>query len=90
MTYHDLDGVSKSDSDEIDEPLPAGAGGGRMQELLESYYGMQRGVDRSTDIESTAFDAKAYVRGLLKNDRIETLLRKDDDMVRPGAGGGRP
>lgn len=53
-----------------------------MQELLASYYGMQRGADRSSDIESTTFDSKAYVRGLLKNEKVETLLRKDDEMVR--------
>lgn len=53
-----------------------------MQELLASYYGMHRGADRSSDIESTTFDAKAYVRGLLKNEKVETLLRKDDEMVR--------
>lgn len=53
-----------------------------MQELLASYYGMQRGADRSSDMESTAFDSKAYVRGLLRNEKVETLLRKDDEMVR--------
>lgn len=52
-----------------------------MQELLASYYGMQRGVDRSSDVESTNFDAKSYVRGLLQKDKVETLLRKDDEMV---------
>lgn len=59
----------------------ASAGGGRMQELLASYYGLQRGADRSTDVESTNFDAKTYVRGLLQKDKVETLLRKDDEMV---------
>ena len=59
-----------------------------MQELLASYYGMQRGVDRSSDVESTKFDVKSYVKGLLKNDKVETLLRKDESMVRrrPPAG----
>lgn len=56
-----------------------------MHELLATYYGMQRGADRSSDVESNKFDAKLYVRGLLRNDRVETLLRKDDEMVR-----GRP
>lgn len=52
-----------------------------MQELLASYYGMQRGADRSSDVESTNFDAKAYVGRLLRNEKVETLLRKDDEMV---------
>lgn len=59
-----------------------GGGGGRMQELLASYYGMQRGADRSSDVESTNFDARQYVRGLLQKEKVETLLRKDDEMVR--------
>lgn len=53
-----------------------------MQELLANYYGMQRGTDRSSDMESTAFDSKEYVRGLLRTEKMETLLRKDDEMVR--------
>ena len=53
-----------------------------MQELLASYYGMQRGADRSSDVESTNFDARQYVRGLLQKEKVETLLRKDDEMVR--------
>lgn len=60
-----------------------------MKELLASYYGMQQqqnrtGKDMSSDVESTYFDPKRYVAGLLRNDKIETLLRKDDEMV--GAG----
>ncbi|CAM9824847.1 unnamed protein product, partial [Laminaria digitata] len=61
-----------------------GGGGGRMQELLASYYGMQRGADRSSDVESTNFDARQYVKGLLQKEKVETLLRKDDEMVREG------
>ncbi|CAM9459336.1 unnamed protein product [Ectocarpus sp. 8 AP-2014] len=57
-----------------------------MKELLASYYGMQQqersGADKSSDVESTYFEAKRYVAGLLKNDKVETLLRKDDEMVR--------
>lgn len=56
-----------------------------MKELLASYYGMQQqrsGADMSSDVESTYFDAKRYVAGLLTNDKVETLLRKDDEMVR--------
>lgn len=52
-----------------------------MQELLASYYGMQSGIDRSSDVESTSFDSKSYVIGLLRNEKVETLLRKDDEMV---------
>lgn len=62
--------------------VAGGGGGGRMQELLASYYGMQRGADRSSDVESTNFDARQYVRGLLQKEKVETLLRKDDEMVR--------
>ncbi len=40
------------------------------------------GEDMSSDVESTYFDAKRYVVGLLRNDKVETLLRKDDEMVR--------
>lgn len=60
-----------------------------MNELLASYYGMQQqrsGADMSSDVESTYFDATRYVSGLLKNDKVETLLRKDDEMVRHGVG----
>ena len=75
------------DSDAEEERAAAmagvGGGGGRMQELLASYYGMQRGADRSSDVESTNFDARQYVRGLLQKEKVETLLRKDDEMVRP-------
>ncbi|CAN0466343.1 unnamed protein product, partial [Ectocarpus sp. 12 AP-2014] len=57
-----------------------------MKELLASYYGMQQqerdGADMSSDVESTYFEAKRYVADLLKNDKVETLLRKDDEMVR--------
>lgn len=73
---------SDSDDDGGHGRTAVSASGGRMQELLASYYGMQRGVDRSSDVESTNFDPKAYVKGLLKNNRVETLLRKDDEMVR--------
>lgn len=88
--------LTRSDDtgDGKEERLTGGGGGGsggRMQELLASYYGMQqRGVDSSTDVESTNFDAKAYARGLLRNDKVETLLRKDDEMVSSrGREGGR-
>lgn len=62
-----------------------------MKELLASYYGMQQqersGADMSSDVESTYFEAKRYVAGLLMNDKVETLLRKDDEMVRMTRGG---
>lgn len=81
---------SDDDSDGHDRPAAAAAAAGsgaRMKELLASYYGMQQqqqrtGEDMSSDVESTYFDPKRYVSGLLRNDRIETLLRKDDEMVR--------
>lgn len=80
---------SDDDSDGPDRPAaPAAAAGSgaRMKELLASYYGMQQqqrtGEDMSSDVESTYFDPKQYVAGLLRNDKIETLLRKDDEMVR--------
>lgn len=69
-----------SDSDDEDSPKNSG-NGGRMQELLASYYGMQRGGDRTSDMESTTFDSKAYIRGLLRNEKMEKLLQKDDEMV---------
>ena len=80
---------SDDDSDGHDRPAAAAAAAGsgaRMKELLASYYGMQQqqrtGEDMSSDVESTYFDPKRYVSGLLRNDKIETLLRKDDEMVR--------
>lgn len=70
-------------------PAAAAGSGARMKELLASYYGMQQqqqrsGEDMSSDVESTYFDAKRYVAGLLRSDKIETLLRKDDEMVSEG------
>lgn len=53
-----------------------------MRQLLADYYGMQRGVDRTSDMESTTFDSKEYVRGLLRTEKMDTLLSKDDEMVR--------
>lgn len=76
--------LAKKSDEDGNNTTPRASGGGRMQELLASYYGIQRGTDRSSDVESTSFDSKAYVRGLLKNEKVETLLRKDDDMVRIG------
>ncbi|CAN0049278.1 unnamed protein product, partial [Discosporangium mesarthrocarpum] len=67
-----------SDGD-VDDPAPAG---GPMRELLASYYGMQKGPDRSLDVDSANFDSEAYVRGLLKKEKLEGLLRKDEEMVR--------
>ncbi|CAN0194719.1 unnamed protein product [Ectocarpus sp. 6 AP-2014] len=83
---------SDDDSDGQERPAAAttaaaaAGSGARMKELLASYYGMQQqersGPDMSSDVESTYFEAKRYVAGLLKNDKVETLLRKDDEMVR--------
>ncbi|CAM9467283.1 unnamed protein product [Hapterophycus canaliculatus] len=86
-----VSGNSDDDGDR-DHGSPAAAAatagsGARMKELLASYYGMQQqhqrnGADMSSDVESTYFDSKRYVSGLLRNDKVETLLRKDDEMVR--------
>lgn len=81
-----------SDGHERHTAAAAAAGSGaRMKELLASYYGMQQqqrtGEDMSSDVDSTYFDAKRYVAGLLRNDKIETLLRKDDEMVSAGVRG---
>ncbi|CAM9697603.1 unnamed protein product, partial [Choristocarpus tenellus] len=53
-----------------------------MGELLASYYGLQKGPERSLDVDSASFDAEAYVRGLLKREKLDGLLKKDDEMVR--------
>ncbi|CAM9791582.1 unnamed protein product [Pylaiella littoralis] len=84
LLRHDSDDDSERPAGYTTAAATAGSGA-RMNELLASYYGMQQqpsGADMSSDVESTYFDPKRYVSGLLKNDKIETLLRKDDEMVR--------
>lgn len=69
----------------FDENDDDGEGGGRMAELLASYYGMEakkQQADLTGDIDSATFDADGFVRQLLREGRQEYLLVKDEEMVR--------
>ncbi|CAM9876920.1 unnamed protein product [Chrysoparadoxa australica] len=55
-----------------------------MTELLKSYYGMQTPIqqrDNTLDIDSSGFLVDEYVRRLLRDEEVEKLLRRDENMV---------
>eukprot|EP00940_MAST-03C_sp_MAST-3C-sp2_P002744 g2744.t1 len=61
-----------------------------MRKMLSSYYGIDEGGDdgsrgsrrqRSGDIDAEDFDADAYAAKILRNEKLSSLLKKDNELV---------
>lgn len=54
-----------------------------MRKLLSSYYGIEKDDMKSKqqDLDSEDFDADAYAVKLLRNERLSSLLKKDNELV---------
>ncbi len=89
--------IAEEEEEEEDDPIaqlplsraggqaaaPHGGGGGDAMSMLASYYGLA-GDDAGSaedEIDRQEFSMEAYVRTLLQQDGLETLLTKDDELV---------
>ena len=55
-----------------------------MRKLLSSYYGIDKEEDvksKQQDLDSADFDADAFAVNLLRNERLSSLLKKDNELV---------
>ncbi|KIP05040.1 hypothetical protein PHLGIDRAFT_40341, partial [Phlebiopsis gigantea 11061_1 CR5-6] len=69
---------------------PAGAQKTRARDLLRKHYGLGvgppaplhgKGVADPMDLDSTAFDAKAYYEQLITTSSLPTLIRKENELL---------